>query len=363
VRVLMIGLGGIGQRHLRNLHALLGGEMEVSAYRVRRLSQVVTDTLDIEPGADIEEKYRITVHHELDRALAARPDLALICNPSSLHVPVALEVARAGCHIFMEKPLSHDLGGVAELIDEVERRDLVGLVGYQLRFHPCLVRLKELIEQRAIGSPVGVRMEVGEYLPGWHAYEDYRRMYASRADLGGGVILSQIHELDQIYGLFGRPERLFALGGHLTRLEVDVEDVASILMQCRVAGRAIPVHLHQDYIQRPPSRQYEVIGDAGKILVDLRTTSLTCHDGDGQVRERVTLEEFPRNRLFLDEMTHLLACLRREQAPLVTLRDGAESLRMALAAKESIATGRVVELPRGGMADGSTGGDGRTPVG
>ena len=80
---------------------------------------------------------------------------------------------------------------------------------------------------------MAVRIEVGEYLPGWHTYEDYRQMYASRADLGGGVILSQIHELDYLYWLFGLPKRVFALGGHLTRLEVDVEDIASILLECR----------------------------------------------------------------------------------------------------------------------------------
>jgi predicted dehydrogenase len=347
VKILMIGLGGIGQRHLRNLRTLLGDEMEVLAYRVRGISQVVTDKLDIEPGADIEKKYDIKVYHELDRALDAGPDVALVCNPSSLHVPVALEAARANCSLFLEKPLSHNLDGVEELIDEVEGRNLVGLVGYQLRFHPCLVRLKELIRQGAIGSVVAVRLEVGEYLPGWHTYEDYRQMYASKSNLGGGVVLSQIHEMDQVYSLFGLPERIFALGGHLTRLEIDVEDTASILMQCRADGRSIPVHLHQDYIQRPPSRQYQVIGDAGKILVDLRTTSLTCHDGEGQVREQVTLDQFPRNQLFLDEMTHLLACLRREQAPLVTIRDGSKSLRMALAAKESIAKGGIIDMSSG----------------
>jgi predicted dehydrogenase len=342
----MIGLGGIGQRHLRNVHALLGDELEVLAYRVRGIAHVVTDKLDIEPGADIEKKYHVKVYNNLDRALDAKPDVALVCNPSSLHVSVALEAARANCSLFLEKPLSHTLDGVEELIHEVEERNLVGLVGYQLRFHPCLVRLKELIRQGAVGVVVAVRLEVGEYLPGWHTYEDYRQMYASQSALGGGVVLSQIHEMDQVYSLFGLPERVFALGGHLTRLEVDVEDVASILMQCRADGRAIPVHLHQDYIQRPPSRQYQVIGDAGKLLVDLRTTSLTLYDGEGQVREQVTLDQFPRNQLFLDEMTHLLACLRREQAPIVTLRDGAASLRMALAARESLTTGQIVKLPR-----------------
>jgi predicted dehydrogenase len=340
----MIGLGGIGQRHLRNLHALLGGDLQVSAYRVRRLPQVVTDTLQIEQGADIEKKYRVKVFNDLDEALDARPDLALVCNPSSLHVPAALKAARAGCHLFLEKPLSHNLDGVAELIGEVEQRGLVALVGYQLRFHPCLQRLKEIVHGGAIGRVVAVRMEVGEYLPGWHTYEDYRQMYAARPDLGGGVVLSQIHEMDQVYSLFGLPERVFALGGHLTRLEIDVEDTASILMQCRADGRAVPVHLHQDYIQRPPSRQYQVIGDAGKVLIDLRAASLTHYDGEGQVREQVTHDQFPRNQLFFDEMTHLLACVRREQAPLVSIRDGAQSLRMALAAKESIDTGRVVEL-------------------
>jgi predicted dehydrogenase len=340
----MIGLGGIGQRHLRNLRALLGDELETLAYRVRRLKQVVTDKLDIEPGADIERKYNVRVFDDLDAALAQRPDLALVCNPSSLHVPVALRAAHAGCHLFIEKPLSHDLTGVDELAGVVEQRGLVGLVGYQLRFHPCLVRLKELLRQGAVGRVVAVRMEVGEYLPGWHTYEDYRQMYASRPDLGGGVVLSQIHEMDQVYALFGVPERVFALGGHLTRLEIDVEDTASILMQCRDGDRAFPVHLHQDYIQRPPARGYQVIGDAGKILVDLRAPGIAVFDGEGQVREQTTWADFQRNQLFLDEMAHLLACVRREQAPAVTIRDGAQSLRMALAAKRSMETGAVVEL-------------------
>jgi predicted dehydrogenase len=344
LKVLMIGLGGIGQRHLRNLHTLLGDDLQVAAFRVRRLTQVLTDTLQIEQGADIEKKYGIKVFNDLDQALDTRPDLTLVCNPSSLHIPVALQAAKAGSHLFLEKPLSHNLDGVDELISEVERRRLVALVGYQLRFHPCLKRLAELIRGGEIGRLVAVRMEVGEYLPGWHTYEDYRQMYAARPDLGGGVVLSQIHEMDQIYSLFGLPERVFAVGGHLTRLEIAVEDTASVLMQCRADGRAVPVHLHLDYIQRPPSRQYQIIGDAGKILIDLRTASLTHYDAEGQVREQVTYDQFQRNQLFLDQVTHLLACIRGEQSPLVSVRDGAQSLRMALAAKESIVAGRVVDL-------------------
>jgi predicted dehydrogenase len=344
MKFLMIGLGGIGQRHLRNLRALAGPSAEVLAYRVRRQSHVLTDQLKVESQAGLEEKYGVQAYGDLDAALARRPDVAIICNPSSLHIPVALAAARAGCHLFLEKPLSHSLEQVDELIDLMQRGDRVGLVGYQMRFHPCLKRLHGLLNQRAIGRIVAVRAEVGEFLPGWHPYEDYRQMYASRAELGGGVILSQIHEIDYLYWLFGLPRRVMAVGGHLSNLEIDVEDTASILMECVVNGRPIPVHLHQDYVQRPPSRTCQVIGSEGKILVDFRTLSVKRFDGSGSLVEDTALEAFPRNQLFLDEMTHFLACIQGQESPLVSLRDGAQSLRIALAAKESLSTGQPVVL-------------------
>ena len=169
-------------------------------------------------------------------------------------------------------------------------------------------------------------------------------MYASRSELGGGVILSQIHEMDYIYWLFGLPRRVFALGGHLSSLDIDVEDTASILMECIVDGRPIPVHVHQDYVQRPPSRTCQVIGDAGKIMLDFHGLTVKVYDGDGQLVQADSFENFQRNQMYLDELAHFLGCIRGEQAVMVSVRDGAQSLRMALAAKESIETRKAVDL-------------------
>jgi predicted dehydrogenase len=344
MKLLVAGLGGIGQRHVRNLRALLGPAAELTAFRVRRESTTLTNTLSVEAGANVEEKYGLKVFDNLDAALDERPDAVLVCNPSSLHLPVAMQVAQAGCALFIEKPLAHVTEGINQLIDLVERAHLVGLVGYQMRFHPCLQRLHALLEKQAVGRIVAVRIVVGEYLPGWHTYEDYRQMYASRADLGGGVVLSQIHELDYVYWLFGMPTRVFALGGHLTSLEIDVEDTASTLLECVVGGRAIPIHVHQDYIQRPPSRTCEVIGEDGKILVDLREQTVTVLASDGRITEATAFPELERNQLFLDEMTHFLACLEGSERPLVSIRDGACSLRIALAIKESLESGCMVDM-------------------
>ena len=110
------------------------------------------------------------------------------------------------------------------------------MVGYQLRFHPCLLALQRALHENSLGHLLSVRAHVGEYLPGWHPYEDYRQMYASRSDLGGGVLVTQIHEFDYLYALFGLPRRVFAIGGHWSHLEIDVEDVASTLMEFQFAG-------------------------------------------------------------------------------------------------------------------------------
>jgi predicted dehydrogenase len=345
MRVLFVGLGGIGQRHLRNLRLILGSEVQVSAYRVRGLSTTVNDRLEIESGVNFEEKYGVKVHRQLDEALAVPPDAVFICNPTRMHIPVALAAAKAGAALFIEKPLSDSLDGVEALRELVAARGLVTLVAYQLRFHPLLRGLKAIVTDDSFGRPVAVRADVAEYLPSFHPYEDYRQLYASRQALGGGVVVSQIHEFDYLFSLFGLPARIFAVGGRLSRLEIDVEDVASVLMEYDGGGgRRFPVHLHQDYLQKPPSRTCMVLGEGGKVMIDFHALTLTYFDEKGAVRSQLAYPKFNRNQLFIDEMRHFLSCVAGKEAPIVPLESGLQSLRMALAAKQSIASGQVVEL-------------------
>ncbi len=345
MKILIVGLGGIGQRHLRNLLTVLGNSVEVRAVDPRADIPVLTDKLTVEPDVTLQQKYGLHIYADLEAGLAWQPDAAYICTPSSLHIPVAVQIAQAGAHLFIEKPISHNLDGVGNLLETVERRNLTAAVGYQMRFHPGLQRLRILLQEGRVGRLLSVQAEIGEYLPGWHTYEDYRQMYASRQDLGGGVILSQIHEMDYLYWFFGLPRRVYALGGRLSRLEVDVEDTADILMEFEVQGRPLPVSLHEDYLQRPPSRGCKVVGDAGKIILDFPAASLTVFDGEGRQVEQTVFQDFQRNQMFLDETRHFLEALQGKPTPLVSLQDAAQSLRMALAAKESLTTGKVIALP------------------
>ncbi len=344
-RCLFVGLGGIGQRHLRNLRALRGAEVEVHAFRVRRERQVVSDTLQLVPGEDLEKKYDVAVHTELDAALAKKPDVVFVTNPSSLHIDVARRALEAGAHVLVEKPLSHSLVGVAELVRESQQRKLVGYVAYQLRFHPGFQRVAEVLQQGLVGRPLFAEAVVGEYLPSFHPYEDYRRMYASRRDLGGGVTLSQIHEIDFLIALLGRPERVFSLGGKLSSLEVDVDDVSSSLLEFRgPEGRVLPVRLHQDFVQRPGERRFVLVGDAGKLEWSLSGRSLRRWSATGELCETQDYADLPRNRLFEAELLHFLDCVERDEAPNVSLSAGAESLAVALSILESQASGMPVNV-------------------
>lgn len=344
MRVLLVGLGSVGQRHARNLRTLLGDDLELMAYRVRGHRQVITPGLGIDAGADVESVLRLAVYRDLDEALAQKPDAVFVTNPNTLHIPVAVAAANAGCHVFLEKPVAHDVTGVDELIDLLDRKKLTCFVGYQLRFHPAFQALQGILAAKAIGRIITARVLFGEYLPGWHPYEDYREMHVSKRALGGGVLLAQIHDLDLIYALFGLPRRMFALGGHFSNLEVDVEDTASVLMEAVVDGVPVPVHVHQDLLQRPPRRTYDIYGESGRATLDLRASTVTRYGADGSVAESKSFEGFERNTMFLDELRHFLACMRGEETPLVSVRDGVQSLRMALAARTALETGRVMEL-------------------
>ena len=335
MKILIVGLGSIGQRHLRNIHTLLEDKAQLSAYRSRKESTVLTEDMVVEQGAVLDQKYEYSSFDTLEDALADSPEVVFVCNPTSLHMPIALAAAEQGCHLFIEKPLSHNLKGVKNLISLVEEKNLVAYVGFQLRFHPCFLQLKKLLNEEKSGSILSVHLESGEYLPGWHKWEDYRRTYAARKNLGGGVVLTQMHEIDYALALFGPPENVYALGGHLSSLDLDVEDVVDVLMEFPHKERKLPVFFHMDYLQRPPSRKCRVIGEKGTITMDLISRNVVFIDHNGN-EERFAYEDFQRNQLFLDELKHFFACIHGEEKPLIDIHTAFKGLKVALAIKESM---------------------------
>lgn len=342
MKVLFAGLGSIGQRHVRNLRHLLGANVEILAYRAVGQSPVLNPDMTVRTDAVLESTYGIRSFSNLDKALAERPDAVFVTNPNKLHLPVALAAAEAGCHLFIEKPLSDSLAGVDVLLDTVERKKLIAFVAFQFRFHPGLRYLKSLISEGRFGTLIAAHIVNGEYLPDWHPYEDYRQNHAARRTLGGGSLRIQSHEFDYALWLFGMARSVFAVGGQLSHLEVDVEDSVSVLMSCESTKGRFPVHVHLDYLQRPPQRVCEVVGDMAKARYDFYANQVEIHELHARTRHVVDFSGFDRNHMFLDELRHFLACLRGEDQPLVDLREAMRSLHISLCAEESLMNGVAV---------------------
>jgi len=344
MRILFVGLGSIGQRHLRNLRNIWGNKVETLAYRSIGRNIKISEDRTIQLDVDLERVYNTRNFTDYEKALGQNPDAVFITCPTKLHIPMALTAAKHNCHLFIEKPLSDNMDGIEELIKVVEEKNLITLVGYQLRFHPGLKLVRQLLEEGKVGQIVSVRSEFGEYLPAAHPYEDYREGYAARSDLGGGALLSLSHELDYLYWLFGMPRKLFTLGGKLSNLEIDVDDVDSILMECKVNGKSIPVYTHLDFIQRPPSRWCSIIGEEGKILWDYYANLVNLYTVEKDAWETFQFDDFERNKMFLAEIKHFIACLEGKEEPVVNINEGLKTLRIALAAKHSLESGAVVEV-------------------
>lgn len=318
MKFLIAGYGSIGRRHMRNLLAL--GERDIILYRTRH------STLP-------ENELRgFTVETDLQAALAHQPDAVIIANPTAKHLDVAIPAARAGCHLLMEKPISHSM----ERLDQLQEALRVGggkvLVGFQFRFHPGLQQIDALLRNAAIGRPLSAYVHWGEYLPGWHPWEDYRQGYSARRDLGGGVTLTLCHPMDYCAAFFGEATLEYAFVGKVSDLEIDVDDMAVMHLRHSSGMRAT---IHLDYFQRPASHYLEIIGTQGTIRWDNSDGIVHLYQAETALWKTFSPPQgFERNDMFLSEMRHFLAVIRGEEQSVCTLEDGIRALSLALQAME-----------------------------
>jgi predicted dehydrogenase len=326
---LICGLGSIGRRHLRNLQAL--GHTNVVLYRTGK-STLPDDELQGLPVAD-----------NLEAALDQwQPSAAVIANPTSLHLQTALRAARSGCHLLLEKPISDSLDGVPELMEVVAEKQIQVLVGFQFRFHPGLQTVHQLLNDGLIGRPLSARVHWGEYLPGWHPWEDYRESYSARADLGGGVILTLSHPFDYLRWIFGEVAGVTAVIGQADHLELEVESRVEAILAFET-GPMVSVHLNYD--QRPPRHNLEIVGSQGTLRWDNASGAARLWtDSTESWIEYPPPQGFERNQLFMSEMEHFLNLVEGRESSKCSLEDGVKALQIALAVREAGHSGHEIAI-------------------
>lgn len=322
MKLLVVGCGSIGSRHAANAKTL--GVSEVAVVDTDRDCMMrLASSVGARPFASVEA------------ALDWHPHAAIVCTPPSSHIPVAIACASAGCDLLIEKPLAASDAGIDRLKAIVAARQLKVALAYQMRFHPALRRMRDLVSQGAIGRLMGIQAEYGQYLPSWRPMRDYRNTYTSRAELGGGILLDGSHEIDYVRWLAGEVAAVYARAQRLSDLEVDVEDTAALVLAFQ-SGAVGEVHL--DFVQRGYSRRCVVIGTEGTVKWDV-ASGLQIVDSSG-ARTSEPIVPAP-NDPYVEELRAFVA---GDLAGFASLDDGARIVDIVAAARRSSAERREVAL-------------------
>jgi predicted dehydrogenase len=246
MRVLVVGSGPAARRHAANV-AALGHEPAIA-----RRPGLETEALQRELG--------IAVFAGMDAAAAWSPEAVIVGTPPAAHAQGADWSLRRELPVLVEKPLAHAASAARSLAEAARGRRLV--VAYNLRFHPALRAIESAIASGRIGRVLTVRAEVGSHLPSWHPDIDYREGAAARAELGGGALLTLAHELDVVLWICGPAELLAGAAARVSELELDVDDVAELVLRHK-AGAVSSVHM--DLLDHAYNRRSRWVGTTGTI--------------------------------------------------------------------------------------------------
>lgn len=319
-RLLVIGVGSIGERHVRCFQAT--GRAEVGIVEVNvALRQTVFERYNVRPFDDVEA------------ALVERPTAAVICTPAPLHVPLATQLAEAGIHLLIEKPLSVNRDGIERLRQTVRDRQVVAAIAYVYRAFPVLAAMRQALAEGRFGKPLELIAVCGQHFPTYRPA--YRQIYFANRTTGGGAIQDALtHIINVGEWLIGPVDRLVADAEHLALEGVDVEDTVHLLTRQGPVLGSYSLNQHQ----APNESTITIVCERGTVRCEIHNNRWLWMTRPGGEWNAEPFGPQERDTPFIAQAHAFLDAVERRQAPLCTLDEGIQTLRVNLAALESVET-------------------------
>lgn len=304
MNILIIGLGSIAKKHIKAIRAL---NIEASIYALRSslLSGTykgVTNVLSIE---DIQVK----------------PNFIIISNPTHLHEQAILESLKLECPLFIEKPVLSNIKNALKIIDLVADKKIMTYVACNMRFHPGINYIKGYIESNRLEINE-VNIYCGSNLPDWRPGTDYRKSYSANEDMGGGVHLDLIHELDYCVWLFGIPLKVESVKRKVSTLKINAIDYANFTL----SYEKFTVNIILNYYRIDPRREIELVCSNDTIVVNLLKNRI-----HSTVSGKVIYEEpFYMSDTLESQIKYFIDQIETKQEPENNLEKGVAVLKIAL---------------------------------
>ncbi len=327
MKFLVVGCGSIGKRHIRNLISLGQKDIIASDPDQKMLDQVKKD-------------YKIKTCLEYEQYLEDC-DVVIICSPTSLHAPQLIKALEHEKPVFVEKPVAHDKETRDSVFKTAKDHPVLTLVGCNMRFHQGIKKIKELLDKQVIGKIWFVQAQVGFYLPYCRPGRDYRKVYSASRAMGGGVVLDAIHEIDYLKSLFGEVSEVQAYINHISNLETDTEDYASLTLKFK---QGVMGEVHMDNLQTEYTRGCRIVGEKGIIEWNYHKPEIRLFIDSQGWKTLILDKKYDVNQMYIEQFKHFLACLNEDIEPEQDIFEGIRALDVVLAAKESQTKKRRISL-------------------
>lgn len=315
MKVVIIGLGSIGKRHTKIIRSLYP-DTDIYAYRS-------------EKKEENSNEENIKYIYDINKVFSYKPDIAFITNPTSLHIDMALLAAESGCNLFVEKPLSNRLDNIEKLINLVKKKELITLMGCNMRFNSIILHIKKYIDEKLFGDVLSFNVSCGSYLPEWRPWQDYTKSYSASKKLGGGVVLDLIHEIDYAKWIFGDFIKIRSIVDKISDLSIETEDYADIIVK---TSRGIVGTIHLDYYRKISQRKIEVVFQNGILIGDLINNNLSLISKE---KNKVLNFNFDRNYMYEEQIKYFFECIRSQKKTFNDIEEGYNVLKLALKIKEN----------------------------
>ena len=310
MKICMVGLGSIGKRHVGNLVKVLKKrkiEYRIDALRSSHLgiSRELNEVIDKEyfRYEDMPNDY----------------DVIFITNPTIMHYDTIRQTVSKTRNMFIEKPVFDSIGydmGALSL-----RTDGVYYVACPLRHKSIIKYLKHTVIKNE--KVIAVRIISTSYLPAWRKGVDYRNVYSTKKELGGGVSLDLIHEWDYAIELFGQPDKVLNMKEHLSQLDIDSDDISVYI--AKYPNMLLEMHL--DYIGQKTERLVQIFTDNKRIDADIISNIIYEYENN----ELISKKEFPIEDFYINEIEYFIDCLEGDKPNMNTVQKAYNTLRIALA--------------------------------
>lgn len=339
MNILIIGLGSIGQRHLRNLKLI---EPKSNFYAIKsnrkRITPLLNNFNQVLKG-DIQKKYSLKYFKSISEIYKnkIKIDCAFICTPSSMHVSQTIELLKYKIPCFIEKPLGSSSKRLDELKKLFAKKNVITMMGFQMRFNPIIKFLEKTIKKKSlIGKLMTAYIHHGENVKDFHPYEDYRISYAAKKKLGGGVILSQIHEIDYFLYLFQNYQIKYSsfVSSKISDLDLDVEDVFLSNFLLKKNNDKVFCTISLNFFERPKKRKFFLVGKEGSIEACFNSQKIYIFKKGKKIIKHF---HFKRNDIFIKELKYFISKVKsKKKIPNdLNLSNGIKTLIFALKLKRN----------------------------